>query len=448
MDQAHASSEYYALCFANARICKIADLSCYMYGIRLIGYHGAEELYTTSVQQQECLFSMMKPYCTLLHITSKYSISYMIRRGPEYKVYPATSLIDGCKYEIRSIDKSLLLSNIQIATNALKQLDILRKLNHPNLIKLYEVYEDSTHLHYVMEYSNGSLLSNYIRNKGPLSEHCIAKIIKQILSALEYMHSRSLIHRDIRPEYFIVDNDSIQIKLYNFELAVCSPTNKEFVKCGCPGYLAPEIFHEYGYSNKVDIFSTGCILYNMLMGFSLFQGKTYQETLARNISGHANFNRSNWQLISEHAKSIIQRMLDSDPKQRHDASQLLLTDWISEEGYMQSEDNRIDTNIRKHDPSLNYFSEDLPFSSSSVTERDLIEASTKICKPISMFDDKLQLLSESGKRIGPTGIKASSSLNCRKLTSLTYLSKQAIKLETDKVGSVPENYCILMDERV
>ena len=139
----------------------------------------------------------------------------------------------------------------------------MRNLNHPNIIKLYEVYEGQYHIYLVLELLKGGELFDRIIKKGHYSEKDAATIISKLLSALEFMHNRGIMHRDIKPENLILkDENEYDIKLADFGLAEYQDKKDLlFKRCGTPGYVAPEILDDKPYDTKVDIFSAGAILY-------------------------------------------------------------------------------------------------------------------------------------------------------------------------------------------
>jgi serine/threonine protein kinase len=121
-----------------------------------------------------------------------------------------------------------------------KEIEILRLLDHPNIIKLIEVYEDETHVHLVLEYLNGGELFEHISRVGTFLEADAINLIKCLLSALSYAHSLGIIHRDLKPENLIMANKSTHsaIKIADFGLATVMGYDKyETLQCGSPGYI-------------------------------------------------------------------------------------------------------------------------------------------------------------------------------------------------------------------
>jgi serine/threonine protein kinase len=111
---------------------------------------------------------------------------------------------DKAKFAIKTIEKTKLQETPRNLCALAKEIEILRRINHPNVIKLFEVYENELYVHLVLEYINGGELSNHILSKGAYSEKDASLAIKNVLEALAYCHSKSIVHRDLKPENLMV----------------------------------------------------------------------------------------------------------------------------------------------------------------------------------------------------------------------------------------------------
>jgi len=143
------------------------------------------------------------------------------------------------------------------------EIEILRFLKHPTIITLYEVYESADYVHLVIEYLKGGELFDKIQAKGSYSEGDAAKLMKRLLEAINYCHQKNVIHRDLKPENIILQDTAsdLDFKIVDFGLAVIArPDTKETLRCGSPGYAAPEVLLKEGYGLKADIFSCGIML--------------------------------------------------------------------------------------------------------------------------------------------------------------------------------------------
>lgn len=161
-------------------------------------------------------------------------------------------------------------------------------MNHENIIKCYEVYEDVHCVHFVFEYINGSDLFDFIiqTENMRISEDQSAHIFSQILDALHYLHLNNIVHRDIKLENFLIYNHDSNLKVKLIDFGFASKTI-DFLKdkIGSLSYLAPEIFTEERYNNKVDIWAAGITLYNMLTGKQPFSNNYNDNQLIEDIIG-------------------------------------------------------------------------------------------------------------------------------------------------------------------
>ena len=140
----------------------------------------------------------------------------------------------------------------------------MRKLQHESIISLEEIHESENHIHLVLEVLHGGELFERVIKKGLYSEQDACILMKRLLTALEYMHTKGIMHRDMKPENLILKENSNDwnVKIADFGLATnINSGDFLFKRCGTPGYVAPEILEDKKYDQKVDIFSAGAILY-------------------------------------------------------------------------------------------------------------------------------------------------------------------------------------------
>jgi len=146
----------------------------------------------------------------------------------------------------------------------MNEIRIMRKLDHPFICKLFEVYESDDNVVMVLELIEGEKLFNYIINAKRLTEKETAIIMKQLLLILYYLESKKVIHRDIKPENILFKRDDrgrIKIKLIDFGLSTFHSKRDIIKKCGTAGYVAPEILNNENYDYKVDLYSAGIIMF-------------------------------------------------------------------------------------------------------------------------------------------------------------------------------------------
>ena len=214
------------------------------------------------------------------------------------------------------------------------EINILRTLDHPNILKIFEFYSNKESYSIVTELCSGGELFNEIVDKGPFGETYSAYVMFQILSAINYCHNMKIIHRDLKPEnILIVDRDKNnfpRIKICDFG------TSKMFEKgavqrklVGSSYYIAPEVLKKR-YDEKCDIWSCGVILYILLSGRPPFGGENDKEIMENVALGKYDLQGSPFNKISKSCKDLIQKLLIMDPKKRISAQDALTHAWFKE----------------------------------------------------------------------------------------------------------------------
>lgn len=213
----------------------------------------------------------------------------------------------------------------------LREVEILSKLSHPNIMQIYEVFQDKSSFYIVSEYCKGGELFDILSNKGSLSEKETAHIMKQVLSAICYSHQNNIVHRDLKPENILLDENTkdMYIKIIDWGCAVSFTKDKKMSEAdGTAYYIAPEVLKEC-YDEKCDVWSCGVILYIMLCGYPPFNGATDDEIFQRVREGVYDFPSEEWDHISKDAKDLVKNMLKINPKERYSAAQCLTHPWFS-----------------------------------------------------------------------------------------------------------------------
>lgn len=218
---------------------------------------------------------------------------------------------------------------------------IQQSLDHPNIVKLFEVFKDAKRIYLVMELCTGGELFDRIveeaEKKGEgqaFDERGASTYMQQILGAMRYLHDHNFVHRDIKPENFLLASKAADaaIKVIDFGLAKHytpgeSPPMK--TKAGTPYYVAPQVLAG-SYDEKCDIWSCGVIAYILLCGYPPFYGDRDEDILRRVKRGEFEFPSPDWDTISKPGKDIITAMLTMDPARRPSAEQLLEHRWLRE----------------------------------------------------------------------------------------------------------------------
>ena len=180
-------------------------------------------------------------------------------------------------------DSKLVLANIDDYKRRIQEeINILKSIDHPHIINLYEVFEDKRNIHLIMEECKAGTLIDRVLNQEnkKLTERKVSEIMESIIKAINHIHSLGICHRDLKPEniLFVNKNDDTSLKLIDFGLGknLNDQNDKSSNFVGSPHYVAPEILNG-GFDIKCDIWSAGVIMYNLLSGQMPFNGKDTEE---------------------------------------------------------------------------------------------------------------------------------------------------------------------------
>ena len=212
------------------------------------------------------------------------------------------------------------------------EIEILRKISHPNITNIFEIFADSKKYYVIMEFLEGGELFDAITGIGSFSEESACQIMKQLLSAIYYLHSNCIVHRDLKPENIMLsqkpENGNYHIKLIDFGTAkIFNPGKKMNKIIGTSYYIAPEVIKEK-YNEKCDVWSCGIILYILICGYPPFNGNTNIEIFHAIQNQNPLFAGEEWDDITNEAKELIKLMLRKNPNERWSAEQCLKHKWF------------------------------------------------------------------------------------------------------------------------
>mmetsp|Transcript_46470 Transcript_46470/g.85141 ORF Transcript_46470/g.85141 Transcript_46470/m.85141 type:complete len:713 (-) Transcript_46470:33-2171(-) len=214
------------------------------------------------------------------------------------------------------------------------EIELMSDLDHPHILKLYEVVEDIVNIYLVMELCAGGELFDRIVESKSFSEKQAANVMQQIGAGVRYIHLRSICHRDLKPENFLLQartpiEESV-VKIIDFGLACRFNAGEPMSsQLGTPGYVAPEVL-KGSYDKSCDLWSCGVIMFILLCGYPPFGGSTPEEVCAATLKGEYVFHEAFWNAISVDAKDLIKRLLTYDPQQRYTAEQTMRHTWIKD----------------------------------------------------------------------------------------------------------------------
>ncbi|KRX10284.1 Protein kinase-like domain [Pseudocohnilembus persalinus] len=237
------------------------------------------------------------------------------------------------KFAIKTISKEKLRSNLDLLK---VELEILKNLDHPNIIKFYETYQDQKFFHLVMEYCSGGELFERIVEKGHFSEKESIILVKKIFSAVNYLHQNKIIHRDLKPENFLYLNkqSDSEIKIIDFGLSKILMDDQQKQQghqkqiIGTALYIAPEIIQYGTYDFSCDAWSLGVIIYILLSGQPPFKGKNNKDLFNQILNLEVSFPDEDWKNISDLGKDFVKKLLVKNPAKRMTIEQALNHQWL------------------------------------------------------------------------------------------------------------------------
>lgn len=225
--------------------------------------------------------------------------------------------------------KSIIISRVskQFLDELKNEISVLQSLDHPNIVKAYEVYESRVNMYIVMEYCSGGDLYTRI----PYSEKQSAKIIGKLLSAIAYMHEHNISHRDIKFEniMFESEEEDAEVKLIDFGLSkICDPKSQYMTdEVGTIYTMAPQVVRGV-YTSAADCWSLGVVTYMLLSNSKPFYGKTRRDILRKILKGTFSFYSPIWSNITEESKDFVRCLIEVDPTKRSTAVQALKHPWL------------------------------------------------------------------------------------------------------------------------
>ncbi|XP_047249117.1 MAP/microtubule affinity-regulating kinase 3a isoform X19 [Girardinichthys multiradiatus] len=267
-----------------------------------------------------------------------YRLLKTIGKGNFAKVKLARHILTGREVAIKIIDKTQL--NPNSLQKLFREVRIMKILNHPNIVKLFEVIETERTLYLVMEYASGGEVFDYLVAHGRMKEKEARAKFRQIVSAVQYCHQKHIVHRDLKAENLLLDAD-MNIKIADFGFSnEFTLGNKLDTFCGSPPYAAPELFQGKKYDGpEVDVWSLGVILYTLVSGSLPFDGQNLKELRERVLRGKYRIPF----YMSTDCENLLKRFLVLSPAKRgtlevrEDADNQIMKDrWINA-GYEEDE---------------------------------------------------------------------------------------------------------------
>eukprot|EP00013_Stygamoeba_regulata_P009560 CAMPEP_0177682574 /NCGR_PEP_ID=MMETSP0447-20121125/31329_1 /TAXON_ID=0 /ORGANISM="Stygamoeba regulata, Strain BSH-02190019" /LENGTH=832 /DNA_ID=CAMNT_0019192081 /DNA_START=130 /DNA_END=2628 /DNA_ORIENTATION=+ len=272
-----------------------------------------------------------------------YQLLNIIGKGGFAVVRKAICKADNKEVAVKIIDKSK--SGMSTLTMLQAEIDIMAKVNHKHVVHLDAIYETQKYLFLAMELVTGGPLIDKVINRGYLTEKEAAIVTRQLLEAIDYLHSIGVVHRDLKPENLLCSVPGIgtigDIKVTDFGLSKLmtgsriqtrSQTKKAVVTslksmCGTPNYFAPEVVTGAGYGEQVDAWAAGVILYILLSGCFPYSGEK-PELYHSIVNEDPDFDDDVWQQVSDSAKDLVLKLMNKNQMERPTAREALAHPWL------------------------------------------------------------------------------------------------------------------------
>jgi len=266
-------------------------------------------------------------------IEDYYNLGKLIGEGGFAKVVVGTDSETNEKFAVKVISKQN--SDDEEMEFLARELNIMKRVNHPNVIQTFDIFDSKKHLYIVLEYMEAGTLHEVYQKSRPFTEDQARSVVKDIMQGVDYLHSRNIVHRDLKLKNILCQSSTFPLncKLADFGLSnfVGARTMSKVIlqsQVGSPHYVAPEVLSGGLYGPGVDIWSVGVIAHVLLTGKYPFAGKTMQETLERVAKGRVMFKDAVWKDVQLEAFSFVKDCLRDQPEERLTAESALKHPWL------------------------------------------------------------------------------------------------------------------------
>ena len=259
------------------------------------------------------------------NIFDEYELKEKLGEGAYGSVYKVQQKYTNYLRAVKAIKKKYVDS-----TEFYNEIEVLKALDHPNIIKLFDCYQDKSYYYMVEEYCGGGDLFDYIQKEKFFTERKAGTIFNQLLSAVNHLHKKRIVHRDLKPENIVLiesKNKDVYIKLIDFGTSITIKGKNLTQELGTIYYIAPEVFMN-NYNEKADIWSCGIILYTMLCGHPPFCGNKENIIKSKILHSKLIFPSKEFKSVSKQAIEYIKHLLSYDPEDRPSAEEALNNKWL------------------------------------------------------------------------------------------------------------------------
>jgi serine/threonine protein kinase len=287
-------------------------------------------LYFKQEEQQNTWLDKLRKVVGYSNLFDFYNFEDNLGKGQFGLVKLASHKKTGKKVAIKTVHKKDM-KPIEIYQQR-REIDVLKMCQHPNIVSLIDLFDNSDFYYIVLEYMQGKDLFDYIQFRNfKIPEDRVKELAYQIGIAIKYIHSYGIVHRDLKLENVMMsDNTEASVpKLVDFGLAkMIGPNEKADEPFGTLGYVAPEVLRKEPYSFSCDVWSFGCIIYALLSGSLPFDHESQKETIRMTLENKLEFDLPCWTKISDMCKDLLTKLLMKDPKKRITLEAALKHPWF------------------------------------------------------------------------------------------------------------------------
>ncbi|MED6127145.1 CBL-interacting serine/threonine-protein kinase 25 [Stylosanthes scabra] len=362
-------------------------------------------------------------------IFDKYEMGRVLGQGNFAKVYYGRNLATNESVAIKVIKKEKLKKE-RLVKQIKREVSVMRLVRHPNIVELKEVMATKGKIFLVMEYVKGGELFKKVE-KGKLKEEVARKYFQQLISAVDFCHSRGVTHRDLKPENLLLDENE-ELKVSDFGLSALPEQRRAdgmlITPCGTPAYVAPEVLKKKGYDgSKADIWSCGVILYALVCGYLPFQGENVMRIYRKAFKAQYEF--PDW--VSEGAKNLISNLLVADPEKRFSIADIMKDPWF-QVGFMRPiafsfKESAIGANVDDFDED----EDDDSSNDNQEFNKDNLKQSSTSSKPARPFYNAFEIISSLSH-----GFDLRNLFETRKRSPSVFISKLSAQAVVGKLEAM------------
>lgn len=276
-----------------------------------------------------------------------------IGKGSFSTIYKGYSTKTNKNYAI----KEIVFDKKQKKLNIKREFSLLKKLNHPNIIKLHDVIIDTNlnNIYFIIDYFPKGDLAQFLKKRALKEKYC-KKYLKQLSCGLEYLLSKNILHRDLKPQNILL-TEAYDIKLTDFGFARIIDKNEMInTLCGSPMYMAPEIINKRDYNIKSDLWSVGIIMYEMLYGHVPFHVNNFIELIKKINNENIVFDSNI--IISNECHNLLISLLQKNPTQRINWDAFFIHPWFQNDELLNQANNLLEISFSNNLPNINKYTVD------------------------------------------------------------------------------------------